>query len=320
MDKLGLGYDDVAAAQPRRRLRVALRASARGPVPRPQRLRHRHPGVRRLRGQPGRPRRRRAGVPAPDRRRQGDRALRRAGDHAPRCSPGQRGMGGQHLELSMIDAVVSFLWADSAANEVLLESDGSQHSSFVAGFRPMRFIDGWGIVTPTSDHDFAGMCRALDVEGYDDPRSRRSASGSSTASVIGADHGHVLRACRQHDAWRRRPSGFEAERVPFAMILTARGADPTTRTRWRSGSSRCTTITSSGGPGCPATPRASARRPASLERRLPGARRAHRRDPHRARPGRPDRRAAGSAASSPDPAHPGPDTIGSRHCDRSRAP
>ena len=33
-----------------------------------------------------------------------------------------RGRGGQHLELSMMDAVVSFLWADSAANEVLIES------------------------------------------------------------------------------------------------------------------------------------------------------------------------------------------------------
>ena len=37
----------------------------------------------------------------------------------------ERGRGGQHVELSMIDAVVSFLWADSAANEVLLESDGT---------------------------------------------------------------------------------------------------------------------------------------------------------------------------------------------------
>ncbi|MDH3755581.1 MAG: CoA transferase, partial [Acidimicrobiia bacterium] len=60
-----------------------------------------------------------------------------------------QGRGGQHIELSMTDAVVSFLWADAAANEVLTESDNSQHSSFVAGFRPMRFVDGWGIVTPT---------------------------------------------------------------------------------------------------------------------------------------------------------------------------
>jgi crotonobetainyl-CoA:carnitine CoA-transferase CaiB-like acyl-CoA transferase len=82
----------------------------------------------------------------------------------------ERGKGGQHVELSMMDAVVSFLWADSAANEVLLDSDHTLNSSFVAGFRPFRFIDGWGIVTPTSDADFAGMCKAFGVEGYDDPR------------------------------------------------------------------------------------------------------------------------------------------------------
>ena len=34
----------------------------------------------------------------------------------------------------------------------------------------MRFVDGWGIVVPTTDADFAGMCKALDVEGCDDPR------------------------------------------------------------------------------------------------------------------------------------------------------
>ena len=93
----------------------------------------------------------------------------------------RNGDGGQHIELSMMDAVVSFLWADSAANEVLLEADGSQHSSFVAGFRPMRFADGWGIVTPTSDHDFAGMCQALDVDGYDDPRVATIGERASTA-------------------------------------------------------------------------------------------------------------------------------------------
>jgi len=64
------------------------------------------------------------------------------------------GAGGQHLELSMADAVVSFLWADAAGNEVLLDTDGSQNSSFVAGFQPMRFEDGWGSSrrrrTPTS--------------------------------------------------------------------------------------------------------------------------------------------------------------------------
>ena len=38
-------------------------------------------------------------------------------------------------------------------------------SSFVSNFRPFRFTDGYGVVTPTSDTDFAGMCRGLGVDG-----------------------------------------------------------------------------------------------------------------------------------------------------------
>jgi crotonobetainyl-CoA:carnitine CoA-transferase CaiB-like acyl-CoA transferase len=77
---------------------------------------------------------------------------------------------GTHLQLTMLDAVVSFLWADAAGNEVLQDSDGSYPSSFVANFRPFRFRDGWGICTPTSDADFSGMCQSFGVDGYDDPR------------------------------------------------------------------------------------------------------------------------------------------------------
>lgn len=51
----------------------------------------------------------------------------------------ERGDGGEHVELSMADAVVSFLWADAAGNEVMVDSDHTSHSSFVAGFQPMRF-------------------------------------------------------------------------------------------------------------------------------------------------------------------------------------
>jgi crotonobetainyl-CoA:carnitine CoA-transferase CaiB-like acyl-CoA transferase len=77
---------------------------------------------------------------------------------------------GSHVQLAMLDAVVSFLWADAAGNEVLQDADRSQPSSFVANFKPFRFRDGWGICTPTSDADFAGMCKAFAVAGYDDPR------------------------------------------------------------------------------------------------------------------------------------------------------
>jgi crotonobetainyl-CoA:carnitine CoA-transferase CaiB-like acyl-CoA transferase len=132
----------------------------------------------------------------------------------------ERGKGGQHLELSMTDAVVSFLWADSAANEVLLESGNTQHSSFVAGFKPFRFLDGWGTVTPTSDHDFAGMCKALRVEGYDDPRIATISERVKNRDVLSPimDMCYALAA---NMTMAEASERLEAERVPFAMILAA---------------------------------------------------------------------------------------------------
>lgn len=130
-----------------------------------------------------------------------------------------QGRGGQHLELSMTDAVVSFLWADSAANEVLLASDGSQPSSFVADFKPFRFADGWGIVTPTSDADFAGMCRGLGVVGWDDPLvatiAERVQNRERVGEIMDACYAAALRLSVAAVTER-----FERERVPFAMILT----------------------------------------------------------------------------------------------------
>jgi len=130
------------------------------------------------------------------------------------------GRGGQHLELGMADACVSFLWAEAAGNEVLLESDGSMPSSFNAGFQPMRFLDGWGIVVPTTDADFAGMCKALDVEGWDDPRIATVGERRKHRDVLEPvmDMCYAMAAnLTQEEAIER----FERERVPFAMVLSA---------------------------------------------------------------------------------------------------
>lgn len=135
------------------------------------------------------------------------------------------GRGGQHLQLGMADACVSFLWAESAGNEVLLDSDGSMPSSFNAGFRPMRFVDGWGIVTPTTDADFAGMCKALDVAGWDDPRVKTVGERRKNRDVLEPimDMCYAMAAnLTQAEATLR----FERERVAFAMVVsTAEIAD-----------------------------------------------------------------------------------------------
>mgnify|MGYP000315149677 CR=1 FL=1 len=130
------------------------------------------------------------------------------------------GRGGQHLEMSMADACVSFLWAEAAGNEVLLDSDGTMPSSFNAGFSPMRFLDGWGIVVPTTDADFAGMCKSLDVEGWDDPRIKTVGERRKNRDVLEPimDMCYAMAAnLTQAEATER----FIRERVAFAMVLTA---------------------------------------------------------------------------------------------------
>jgi crotonobetainyl-CoA:carnitine CoA-transferase CaiB-like acyl-CoA transferase len=130
----------------------------------------------------------------------------------------ERGHGGQHVQLSMLDAVVSFLWADAAGNEVLLDSDHTQASSFVATFRPLRFKDGWGIATPTSDADFAGICKAFGIDGYDDPRvatiAQRVQHRELTTEIIKRYYAAAA-SMSTADAMTR----LEAQRVPCGVIV-----------------------------------------------------------------------------------------------------
>jgi crotonobetainyl-CoA:carnitine CoA-transferase CaiB-like acyl-CoA transferase len=131
----------------------------------------------------------------------------------------ERGAGGQHLELSMLDAVVSFLWIDAAGNEVLLDADGTMPSSFVSGFRPMPFADGWGIATPTSDADFAGICRAIGIEGWDVPELATMA-GRAQHSELMRDVMARLYAASAQLTTAEAMARLEAERVPCGVILS----------------------------------------------------------------------------------------------------
>jgi crotonobetainyl-CoA:carnitine CoA-transferase CaiB-like acyl-CoA transferase len=118
----------------------------------------------------------------------------------------------------MTDAVVSFLWADSAGNEVMLDSDGSMNSSFTQGSRPFRFRDGWGIATPTSDADFHGMCLALGVDGHDDPRvatiGERRKHPELVADIMRACHGATV-LMSSAEALQK----MDERNVPFALVV-----------------------------------------------------------------------------------------------------
>jgi crotonobetainyl-CoA:carnitine CoA-transferase CaiB-like acyl-CoA transferase len=130
----------------------------------------------------------------------------------------ERGAGGQHVQLSMLDAVVSFLWADAAGNEVLLDSDRSMKSSFSSNFKPFRFTDGYGVVTPTSDADFAGMCKGFGVEGADDPRVATIVERARNRDFMQVIMGRCYDAAAKLTT-AEAMGRLEAERVPCGVVI-----------------------------------------------------------------------------------------------------
>jgi crotonobetainyl-CoA:carnitine CoA-transferase CaiB-like acyl-CoA transferase len=130
----------------------------------------------------------------------------------------ERTVLGQHVEISMLDAVVSFLWADACGNEVLLDSDRSMKSSFSSNFRPFRFTDGYGVVTPTSDADFAGMCKGFGVDGYDDPRVATIAERAQHRDVMQGIMARCYAAAAELST-AQAMARLEAQRVPCGVVV-----------------------------------------------------------------------------------------------------
>ena len=79
----------------------------------------------------------------------------------------ERGAGGQHIELSMLDASIAFLFVDGADHEVILEGDHSGPQSVAANNTPFAFDGGFAAIAVPADDEFHGLARALRVDSSD---------------------------------------------------------------------------------------------------------------------------------------------------------
>lgn len=102
----------------------------------------------------------------------------------------ERGAGGQHIRLSMIDTALAFLWPDGMMQHTLLDTDRVTTGPHMAdGYvvRPTR--DSYLAMIATSNSQWPGLCAALGKpEWLDDPRFRtladREANGDELAQLI----------------------------------------------------------------------------------------------------------------------------------------
>ncbi len=79
----------------------------------------------------------------------------------------ERGRGGQHIQVSMLEATVNFLWPDVSGTASLVGDDVSPGSDVAKGVPLVRFADGYGQVAPLTDAQFHGWCRAFEVDSSD---------------------------------------------------------------------------------------------------------------------------------------------------------
>jgi crotonobetainyl-CoA:carnitine CoA-transferase CaiB-like acyl-CoA transferase len=83
----------------------------------------------------------------------------------------QRTGRGQHIELSMLDAGIAFLWPDAMTNHTFLAEDTVRQAEVADFYRMLETTDGFLAVAAARDEQFHGLFRAIGhPELCEDPR------------------------------------------------------------------------------------------------------------------------------------------------------
>ena len=81
-----------------------------------------------------------------------------------------RGAGGQHIDLSMLDTAVQFLWPDGGMADTLIDEDAGDGRRLSTMYRLTPCADGYIVYFVVSDKQHHGLYRALGrPEWVDDP-------------------------------------------------------------------------------------------------------------------------------------------------------
>ena len=129
----------------------------------------------------------------------------------------ERSGEGQHVQISMLDAVVAFLWGSDMASQTF--TDGELPQQDAASFIDLIYetTDGFITVAVQTDREWQALTRALDQPAWpEDARFATPAARQHNLDTRLTMTQAVLRT-RTTQAWLTR---LEAESVPCAPVLT----------------------------------------------------------------------------------------------------
>ena len=99
----------------------------------------------------------------------------------------ERGAGGQHIRLSMIDVAVSFLWPDGMMKDTFLDPTEVTPGGMLADDYLVRAtLDGYITFVATSGRQFPALCGALGTSWETDPRFLTLADRQANATELNA--------------------------------------------------------------------------------------------------------------------------------------
>jgi crotonobetainyl-CoA:carnitine CoA-transferase CaiB-like acyl-CoA transferase len=78
---------------------------------------------------------------------------------------------GQHVDIAMLDSSIAFLWPDAAMDKALLADDAHRAPTIAQNYNVVPLADGYCSGSAVTDAEFKGWCTALGhPEVADDPR------------------------------------------------------------------------------------------------------------------------------------------------------
>jgi crotonobetainyl-CoA:carnitine CoA-transferase CaiB-like acyl-CoA transferase len=127
----------------------------------------------------------------------------------------ERGAGGQHVRLAMLDTAIAFLWPDAMDRHTFIGDGAVDSPAFARSYHIRATKDGFMTLLPISDVEFAGMCRALGRDDLAlDPRfcdkSARFRNGPALSEIIDAETAKLTT--------RELCARLEAHDVPHAPV------------------------------------------------------------------------------------------------------
>ena len=123
---------------------------------------------------------------------------------------------GQHVRLSMIDAMIALAWPEGFAGHTFIGEETDLPRNALAQDLVYETADGWMTAGAVSDSEWQGLARALDHPEWLDDERFRTAGGRVAYAKERLDQTASVLKTRKTEEWLEL---LDAEQVPCAPIL-----------------------------------------------------------------------------------------------------